>query len=141
MTGFRFVEEHQAEYRVTDLCCVAGGLPVGLLPHGGPARCRPERSLTPSCSRVIREDPPQLPRHLRAHRGAGSAATGRASGEPPSCRPAHALRRSRRRSRTPQVASGGRHPAMVPAADLLNDFTAERSDLRWVADISEFAAW
>ena len=24
MTGFRFVEEHQAEYRVTDLCRVAG---------------------------------------------------------------------------------------------------------------------
>ncbi len=33
----------------------------------------------------------------------------------------------------------GRHRAMVPAPDLLNrDFTAERSNLRWVADISEF---
>jgi transposase InsO family protein len=33
----------------------------------------------------------------------------------------------------------GRHPAQVPAPDLLErDFTAERSDLRWVADISEF---
>lgn len=32
----------------------------------------------------------------------------------------------------------GRHPAMVPAPDLLQrDFTAERSDQRWVADISE----
>ena len=34
----------------------------------------------------------------------------------------------------------GRHPKMVPAPDLLQrDFTAERSDLRWVADITEFA--
>jgi len=33
----------------------------------------------------------------------------------------------------------GRHPSMVPAPDLLQrDFTAERSDMRWVADISEF---
>lgn len=33
----------------------------------------------------------------------------------------------------------GRHPAMVPAPDLLErDFNADRSDLRWVADITEF---
>jgi hypothetical protein len=24
VTGFRFVDEHQAEYRITDLCRVAG---------------------------------------------------------------------------------------------------------------------
>lgn len=43
---------------------------------------------------------------------------------------AHARRRWRR----------GRDPKMVPAPDLLQrDFTAERSDLRWVADITEFA--
>ena len=35
----------------------------------------------------------------------------------------------------------GWHPKMVPAPDLLQrDFTAERSDLRWVADIPEFAS-
>jgi len=34
----------------------------------------------------------------------------------------------------------GRHPKMVLAPDLLQrDFSAERSDLRWVADITEFA--
>ena len=43
---------------------------------------------------------------------------------------AHARRRWRK----------GRHPAMVPAPDLLErDFTAEAPDRRWVADITEFA--
>jgi putative transposase len=45
---------------------------------------------------------------------------------------AHARRKFRR----------GRHPKIVPAPDLLQrDFTAERPDTRWVADISEFKCW
>lgn len=137
MTGFRFVEEYQAEYRVTDLCRVTGvsrssfyawrsrGLSareaadVALLAeirhihamsrgtYGSP---RVWGQLRRAGHRVSRK---RVARLMAAHGLVG----------------AHARRQWRR----------GRDPRMVPAPDLLaRDFTAPRSDLRWVADITEF---
>lgn len=138
MTGFRFVEEHQAEYRITDLCRVAGVSRSGFYAWRSrplSARAVADAELT----EVIREihqnsrgtyGAPRIRGQLRRrghrvsrHRVARLMRIDGLVG-------AHGRRKWRR----------GRHPAMVPAADLLQrDFSAERSDLRWVADISEFA--
>lgn len=138
MTGFRFVDEHQAEYRVTDLCRVAGVSRSGFYAwrtRPPSARAAADAELT----EVIREihqnsrgtyGAPRIRGQLRrkGHRASRHrvARLMRLDG----LVGAHGRRKWRR----------GRHPAMVPAPDLLQrDFTAERSDLRWVADISEFA--
>jgi len=138
VTGFRFVDEHQAEYRVTDLCRVAGVSRSGFYAwrtRPPSARAAADAELT----EVIREihqnsrgtyGAPRIRGQLRrkGHRASRHrvARLMRLDG----LVGAHGRRKWRR----------GRHPAMVPAPDLLQrDFTAERSDLRWVADISEFA--
>ena len=138
MIGFRFVEEHLAEYRITDLCRVAGVSMSGFYAW----RSRPlsaRAAADAELVEVIRENHqnsrgtyggPRIRGQLRRrghrvsrHRVARLMRTNGLVG-------AHGRRKWRR----------GRHAAMVPAANLLQrDFTAERSDLRWVADISEFA--
>lgn len=138
MTGFRFVEEHQAEYRITDLCRAAGVSRSGFYAW----RSRPlsvravaDAELTEAIREIHQNSrgtygAPRIRGQLRRkghrvsrHRVARLMRVDGLVG-------AHGRRKWRR----------GRHPAMVPAPDLLQrDFTAERSDLRWVADISEFA--
>lgn len=138
MTGFRFVDEHQAEYRIVDLCRVAGVSRSSFYAW---------RSRQPSTRQ--RADEALLGEIRQIH-----TASRRTYGSP---RVWGQLRRaghrvSRKRVARLMAADGligaharrrwrrGRDPKMVPAPDLLQrDFTAERSDLRWVADITEFA--
>lgn len=138
MTGFRFVEEHQAEYRITDLCRVAGVSRSGFYAwrtRPPSARAAADAELTEAIREIHQNSrgtygAPRIRGQLRRkghrvsrHRVARLMRVDGLVG-------AHGRRKWRR----------GRHPAMVPAPDLLQrDFTAERSDLRWVADISEFA--
>ena len=138
MTGFRFVEEHQAEYRITDLCRVAGVSRSGFYAWRSrplSARAAADAELTEAIREIHQNSrgtygAPRIRGQLRRkghrvsrHRVARLMRIDGLVG-------AHGRRKWRR----------GRHPAMVPAPDLLQrDFTAERSDLRWVADISEFA--
>ena len=138
MTGFRFVDEHQAEYRIVDLCRVAGVSRSSF--YAWRTRCpSPQQRSDEVLLSEIRQihetsrctyGSPRVWGQLRraGHRVSRKrvarlmAADGLIG--------AHARRRWRR----------GRDPRMVPAPDLLQrDFTAERSDLRWVADITEFA--
>lgn len=138
MIGFRFVDEHQAEYRITDLCRVAGVSRSSYYAW----RSRPlstravENAALLVAIREIHEESrrtygaPRIKGQLRRrgirvsrHRVARLMARHGLVG-------VHGRRKWRR----------GRHPKMVPAPDLLQrDFTAARSDLRWVADITEFA--
>ena len=138
MTGFRFVDEHQAEYRITDLCRVAGVARSSYYAW----RSRPPSTRATANAELLVEireiheasrctyGAPRVRGQLR-HRG---------------------IRVSRHRVARLMAHHGlvgvhgrkkwrkGRHPRMVPAPDLLQrDFSAERSDLRWVADITEFA--
>jgi transposase InsO family protein len=138
VTGFRFVDEHQAEYSIVDLCRVAGVSRSSFYAwrtRQPSARQRADEALfgeireIHAASRCTYGAPRvwgQLRRaghRVSRKRVARLMATNGLIG-------AHARRRWRR----------GRDPKMVPAPDLLNrDFTAERSDLRWVADITEFA--
>ena len=138
MTGFRFVDEHQAEYRITDLCRVAGVSRSGFYAWRSrplSARAAADAELTEAIREIHQNSrgtygAPRIRGQLRRkghrvsrHRVARLMRIDGLVG-------AHGRRKWRR----------GRHPAMVPAPDLLQrDFTAERSDLRWVADISEFA--
>ena len=138
MTGFRFVDDHEAEYRVVDLCRAAGVSRSSFYAW---------RSRTPSArQRSDAELRDEIREIHEASRGTYGAP--RVWGQ---------LRRAGRRVSRKRVARlmacdgligaharrkwrKGRHRAMVPAPDLLErDFTAERSDLRWVADITEFA--
>lgn len=137
MTGFRFVDDHKAEYRVVDLCRV-----------GGVARSSyyAWRDRPPSARQVadaeLLEEIRQI--HERSRRTYGAP---RVWGQ---------LRRGGRRHGRKRIARLMRHDGLVgaharrkwrrgddrkaPAPDLLNrDFTAPAPDLRWVADISEFA--
>ena len=138
MTGFRFVHDHKAEYTIIDLCRVSGV-------------CRSSyyawRDRLPSDREVA--DGELLEKICEIHE-----ASRRTYGAP---RVWGQLRRSghrvgRKRVARLMAANGlvgahsrkrwrrGKDPKMVPAPDLLNrDFTAERSDLRWVADFTEFA--
>lgn len=138
MTGFRFVEEHQAVHRVTDLCRLAGVSRSSFYAW----RSRPVSARAVANAELLEE----IREIHEASRGTYGAP--RVRGQ---------LRRrgrrvSRHRVARLMAANGlvgvhgrkrwrkGRHPKMVPAPDLLQrDFSAERSDLRWVADISEFA--
>jgi transposase InsO family protein len=137
VTGFRFVDEHQAEYRITDLCRVTGVSRSGFYAW----RSRPISARAAANAELLVEI-----REIHS-RSRGTYGAPRVRGQ---------LRRAGRRVSRHRVARlmrheglvgahgrrkwrKGRHPAIVPAPDLLaRDFTAERSDLRWVADISEF---
>lgn len=138
MTGFRFVDEHQAEYCVTDLCRVAGVSRSSYYawrsrPTSARARANEELLVeireiheqsrrtygAPRVRGQLRHRGHRVSRHRVARLMAANGLVG-----------VHGRRKRRK----------GRHPKMVPAPDLLQrDFTAERSDLRWVADITEFA--
>lgn len=136
MTGFRFVHDHQAEHRITDLCRVAGVSRSSFYAW---------TSRPPSARQVANDELLVKIRdiHERSRRTYGAP---RVCGQ---------LRRNGDRVGRHRVARlmrddglVGAHARkkwrrgndkMVPAPDLLQrDFTAERSDLRWVADISEF---
>ncbi len=140
MTGFRFVDEHQAEYRITDLCRVAGVARSSFYAW----RDRPPSERERANGELlveIREIHEQSRRTYGAPRVTGQLRRrGHRVGHNRVARlmaneglvGAHARRKFRR----------GRHPKMVPAPDLLQrDFTAERPDRRWVADITEFRCW
>ena len=137
MSGFRFVEDHQADYRVSDLCRVAGVSRSGF--YAWRSRVPSARGVaniellgeireihhnsrcTYGAPRVwgqLRRNGRRVGRHRVARLMRAEGLVG-----------AHARRRWRK----------GRHAAMVPAPDLLErDFTAQAPDRRWVADISEF---
>lgn len=140
MTGFRFVDEHQAEYRITDLCRVAGVARSSFYAW----RNRPPSARQQANDELlveIREIHEQSRRTYGAPRVTGQLRRrGHRVGHNRVARlmandqlvGAHARRKFRR----------GRHPKMVPAPDLLQrDFTADRPDRRWVADITEFRCW
>lgn len=138
MTGFRFVEEHQAEYRITDLCRLAGvsrssfyawrNRPLSARAVANAELVAEIRAIHHNSRRTygaprvwgqLRRQGRRVGRHRVARLMRAEGLVG-----------AHARRRWRK----------GHHPAMVPAPDLLQrDFTAQAPDRRWVADISEFA--
>jgi len=140
VTGFRFVDEHQAEYRITDLCRVTGVSRSSYYawrsrPLSARAKANAELLVeireiheqsrrtygAPRVRGQLRHRGHRVSQHRVARLMAGAGLVG-----------VHGRRKRRK----------GRHPKMVPAPDLLGrDFTAERSDLRWVADITEFACW
>ncbi len=137
MTGFRFVDEHQAEYRIADLCRVAGvsrsGFYAWSTREPSPRAVANAELLTeiraihttsrgtygaPRVCGQLRRNGIHVSRHRVARLMAANGLVG-----------VHGRRRWRR----------GTHPEMVTSQDLLQrDFTAPASDLRWVADISEF---
>jgi len=137
VTGFRFVDEHQAEYRITDLCRVAGvarssyyawrSRPLSPTAQANAALLVEIREIHEQSRRTygaprvrgqLRHRGHRVSRHRVARLMAADGLVG-----------VHGRRKWRK----------GRHPRMVPAPDLLQrDFSAERSDLRWVADITEF---
>jgi transposase InsO family protein len=138
VTGFRFVDEHQAEYRITDLCRVAGVSRSSYYAWRG----RPLSARAVGDAEML-----EVIRQIH-HNSRGTYGAPRIAGQ--LRRAGHRASRHRvaRLMRTDGLVGAhgrtkwrrGRHPAMVPAPDLLQrDFTAARSDLRWVADISEFA--
>ena len=136
MTGFRFVNDHQAEHSVTDLCRVTGVSRSSFYAWSTrkpSARQRANDELldkireihersrrtygAPRVCGQLRRNGDRVGRHRVARLMRADGLVG-----------AHARRKWRRGN-----------DKMVPAPDLLQrDFTAERSDLRWVADISEF---
>jgi putative transposase len=140
VTGFWFVDEHQAEHQITDLCRIAGVARSSFYAW---------RNRTPSQRQQandellveIREIHEQSRRTYGAPRVTGQLRRrGHRVGHNRVARlmadnhlvGAHARRKFRR----------GRHPKIVPAPDLLQrDFTASAPNLRWVADISEFRCW
>lgn len=140
MTGFRFVDEHQAEHRVTDLCRVAGVSRSGFYAY---KTRRP--GVRARANQAVLVEIRQI--HETSRRTYGAP---RVTGQ---------LRRSGHRIGHNRVAKlmadhglvgaharrsfrKGRHPKIVPAPDLLQrDFTAEVPNQRWVADITEFGCW
>jgi putative transposase len=137
VTGYRFVQDHQAEYRITDLCRVAGVSRSGFYAWRDRPRSARERA-DAELVELIREI------HLRSR---GTYGAPRVCGQ----LRRNGLRVSRHRVARLMAAAGlvgvhgrrrwrrGTDPRMVPAPDLLQrDFTAPAPDLRWVADISEF---
>jgi len=135
--GFRFVQDHQADYRINDLCRVAGVSRSGFYAW---------RNRRPSARRVADGELVEQIRDIHA-RSRGIYGAPRICGQ---------LRRTGVRVSRHRVARlmrleglvgvhgrrrwrRGTHPRMAPAPDLLErDFTAPAPDLRWVADISEF---
>ena len=140
MSGFRFVDEHQADYRITDMCRVAGVKRSSF--YAWKTRPPSPRQLANEELLVeIREIHETSRRTYGAPRVCGQLRRrGLRVGHNRVAKlmadhglvGAHARRKFRR----------GRHPGIVPAPDMLQrDFTAEVPDRRWVADISEFACW
>lgn len=140
MSGFRFVDEHQADYRVTDLCRVAGVKRSSF--YAWKSRRPSARQLANEALLVeIRQIHDASRRTYGAPRVCGQLRRrGQHVGHNRVAKlmadnglvGAHARRTFRK----------GRHPAIVPAPDMLQrDFAAELPDRRWVADISEFACW
>lgn len=140
VTGFRFVDEHQADYRITDLCRVTGVSRSGF--YAWKTRRPSARQLANAELLVeIRDIHETSRRTYGAPRVTGQLRRrGRRVGHNRVARlmsddglvGAHARRKWRR----------GRHPKIVPAPDLLQrDFACDSPDRRWVADISEFACW
>ena len=137
MIGFRFVDEHKADHAVVDLCRATKVSRTAYYAW----RTRP-----PSKRAVVDAELTAEIREIH-QRSRGTYGAPRIAGQ---------LRRSGHHASRHRVARlmraeglvgahgrrkwrRGRHPAMAPAPDLLErDFTAERSDQRWVADISEF---
>ena len=137
MIGFRFVDEHKADHSVVDLCRATKVSRTAYYAW----RTRP-----PSKRAVVDAELTAEIREIH-QRSRGTYGAPRIAGQ---------LRRSGHHASRHRVARlmraeglvgahgrrkwrRGRHPAMAPAPDLLErDFTAERSDQRWVADISEF---
>ncbi len=137
MIGFRFVDDHQADYQITDLCRVGGVSRSGFYAWAT-RKPSPRAVANNELLGEIRE----IHRRSRCTYGAP-----RVWGQ--LRRAGHRVGRHRvaRLMRTNDLVGvharrkwrKGHHPAMVPAPDLLErDFTAERPDERWVADISEF---
>ena len=136
MIGYRFVDDHQAEYRVTDLCRVAGVCRSGF--YAWKSRQPSPRAVeNATLLEEIREIHAQSRCTYGAPRVFGQLRRrGRRVGRHRVARlmrrhglvGAHARRKWRRGN-----------DKMVPAPDLLErDFTAARPDLRWVADLTEF---
>ena len=136
MIGFRFVSEHQADYQVTALCRIAGVSRSSFYAWS----TRPP-SPRAQADAVLLEDIREI--HSQSRRTYGAP---RIAGQ---------LRRRGIRVSRHRVARlmridglAGVHgrrkwrrgnDRMVPAPDLLErDFTAPNSDLRWVADITQF---
>jgi len=138
VTGFCFVDDHQAEYRIVDLCRVAGVSRSSYYAWRNrepSARQRADAELlvevrqVHQASRCTYGSPRVWGQLRRAGHRVGRKRVARLMAAD-GLVGAHSRRKWRR----------GRDPKMVPAPDLLQrDFTAERSDLRWVADITEFA--
>ena len=137
MIGFRFVDEHKADHAVVDLCRATKVSRTAYYAW---------RNRPPSKRAVVDAELTVEIREIH-QRSRGTYGAPRIAGQ---------LRRSGHHASRHRVARlmraeglvgahgrrkwrRGRHPAMAPAPDLLErDFTAERSDQRWVADISEF---
>ena len=137
MIGFRFVDEHKADHAVVDLCRATKVSRTAYYAW---------RNRPPSKRAVVDAELTVEIREIH-QRSRGTYGAPRIAGQ---------LRRSGQGASRHRVARlmraeglvgahgrrkwrRGRHPAMAPAPDLLErDFTAERSDQRWVADISEF---
>jgi putative transposase len=135
--GFRFVDDHQAEHQITDLCRVTGVKRSSFYAwknRAPSARAVADAGLLTDIREIHRQSrctygAPRVWGQLRraGHRVGENrvARLMRADG----LVGAHARRKWRKG-----------HPAMVPAPDLLErDFTAAAPDERWVADITEFA--
>lgn len=139
MTGFRFVEDHQADYRVSDLCRVTGVARSSFYAWRS-RQLSPRDEANDELVVEIREIHEASRRTYGAPRVCGQLRRrGRRVNHKRVARlmcthgivGAHSRRRWRR----------GR-PDTAPAPDRLNrDFTAAISDRRWVADITEFACW
>ena len=82
MIGFRFVDEHQAEYRITDLCRVAGVARSSYYAW----RSRPLSARATANAELLGgdpRDPRAVPPDLRRASHPGPAASPRAPGVPP----------------------------------------------------------
>ncbi len=135
--GYRFVHDHRAEYRVTDLCRVTGVSRSGF--YAWAKRCPSRRSLADQEllveAREIHQESrrtygsPRVHEQLR-HRGRRVDRS----------RVARLMRANRLVEACPhRRGSGDRDTKTVPAGDLLDrDFTAEAPDRKWVADITWF---
>jgi transposase InsO family protein len=134
--GFRFVDDHQADYRVTDLCRVAGVCRSGF--YAWKTR---QPSLRAVENELLLEEIREIHVQSRCTYGAP-----RVFGQ--LRRRGHRVGRHRVARLMRRDGLVGAHARrkwrrgndkMVPAPDLLErDFTAPRPDLRWVADLTEF---
>jgi transposase InsO family protein len=134
--GYCFVDELRADYKIVDLCRVAGVCRSGYYAWRGrppSAHARRDAELTVMICEIHKDSRrtygrPRIWGQL-ARRGVrvSQKRVGRLMAEQ-GLVGAHGRKKWRRG-----------HPEITPAPDLLQrDFTADRSDQRWVADICEF---